>query len=994
MRATSTGFLTIVFLLFFQFIHAQQKEISGTVIDKNDMPVPGVNIIVEGTTRGIQTDFDGNYTLEAEEGETLLFSFVGFEDQKITVGQDLIINVTMEEGQLLDEVVVIGYGSQKQIDNTSAISSVSGGEITKTKVMNATQAIQGKVAGVNVMASDEPGSTPTISVRGLGTVLGGRNPLYVVDGMFANTINNINPNDIETYDVLKDASALAIYGNRGANGVIIITTKKGKGKVTVDYDGNIGIREPLKKVSMANGNEFADYTNVAMGTNTFSLNQPHSTNWFDEITRTAVYHQNNLNISGSSEHIRYLFSINNYKERGLLKGSDFNRTTIRSNNDFTITKAITLSQNMSMAFTNNTPKPLGAFTTAYKQAPIVPVRFADGRYGVPIVNSNGVVDPEGTEMFNNVGNPLAQIELDDQKRKSFLLQGGLKLDIDLSLLLDGLNFTSQFNGEISNGKNYSFDNGQRLIGSSPPSFENRLTNTQTDYYNWLLSNYLSYNKIFGGIHSVSATLGMESSHESGINTLSVVREDVDPEKNYWNLSGTNYADNVTNLTSSNVNDQRTISYFGRVQYKLMDRYLVTGTLRRDGSSQFSTGNKWGTFPSFGVGWVLSKEEFLIESDFVNLLKLRGGWGRLGNQSIPLNVPTFASGSSYRYSFDGLINSDGITVDQVLDPNLGWEITEEASGGIDFGFLESKLSGSVDVYNKRTKNIVLASIPITTAGISQAGYTHMGEVANTGIEVSLGWSDRIGSDFSYSVRSNYSYNKNELKSIQGNVNPIHGGGLGNGQWTKNFDKLTVGNPLGSFYLWDVEGFDDQGKFNFRDVNGNGATGNADSNDRIFMGSYIPKSTLGITVDLGYKNWDLSIDGYGAFGGKIYNGKKAQRFSGENIEKSVANDYWAPNNPNAANPAPFNEVPIASSYYLESGDYFRINNISLGYNFFEPFDFIESIRLYATAIKPVIFQKFSGYSAELNADGNPYGLTGMELGAYPTLRTFVFGANIKF
>lgn len=987
-------FLPIFIFLLSSVLYAQEKTVSGTILDENDMPLSGANVSVQGTERGTQADFDGNYEISVTEGEVLVFSFVGFEDKTVTVDDQDTIDVVLKEGEALDEVVVIGYGTQRRVDNTAAISSVSAEEISKTKVVNATKAIQGKVAGVNITASDEPGATPSISIRGLGTVLGGRNPLYVVDGMFTNNINNINPNDIESFDVLKDASALAIYGNRGANGVIIITTKSGKGKLKVEYDGNIGIRNPLRKVNMASSNEFAKYSNVALGENVFSENQPYNTNWFDEITRTVIYHQHDLNISGASDNIKYLFSVNNFKEKGLLKGSDFNRTTIRTNNEFKIAEGIKLAQNMSMAFNNNTPKPLGAFTTAYKQSPLVPVRYEDGRYGVPIINSDGLPDPSGNNSFNNVGNPLAQLELDNQKNKSFLLQGGLKLDIELGFLIDGLRFTSQFNSEYNNAEHYSFDNGQRLIGEPPANFENRITNSKTDYFDWLLSNYLSYNKIFGNDHSIEATLGMESSHESGLNTFRAVREDVDPNKNYWNLGGTNYSDNVTDLEISNLNDQRTISYFGRFQYKLLDRYLITGTLRRDGSSQFSKGNKWGLFPSFGLGWVLSKENFLVDSDLIDLLKLRGGWGRLGNQNIPLNVPTFASGSSYRYSFDGEKNWDGITVDQVLDPNLGWEITEELSGGIDFGLLDNKLTGSIDLYDKTTKNIVLASIPVSSSGISKAGYTHMGEVSNKGIEVVLGWQNSVGEDFTYSVSANYSYNRNKLENIEGNINPIHGGSLANGQWTKNFDNETVGFPLGSFYLWEVEGFDDEGNFLYKDVNENGATGASDSNDRQFLGSYIPKSTLGINFNFNYKNWDLSVDTYGAFGAKVYNGKKAQRFAGENIEQDIATDFWTTSNTSAANPAPFNSVPLASSYYLESGDYFRINNVTLGYNLIEPFNFMESMRFYISAIHPFVTQKFSGYSSELNADRDPYGLSGIELNAYPTLRSFLFGMNLKF
>lgn len=901
---------------------------------------------------------------------------------------------TVSNEQKIEEVVVIGYGTRKAVDNTSAISSLKAEEVAKTKVLNATQAIQGKVAGVQVTASDLPGSTPTILIRGLGTVEGGRTPLYVVDGLFADNINNINTNDILSYDILKDASALAIYGNRGANGVIIITTKSGRGRgITLEYDGFVGVRNPLRKVKMAGSNLFSLYNNLALGTTRFSQDQPVNTDWFDTITRTGIYNQHNISISGSTEKAKYFLSLNNYDEKAILKGSDYNRATVRTNNEFKISKGITLAQNLSVAFTNTTPKPLGAFTSAYKQSPIVPVRFADGQYGVSIVGADGFASPTGVSSFNNVGNPLAQLELNNERQKFMQLQGGLKLDADL---FDGLKFTSQFSGEYYTFKSYAFDNGFRLIGQAPATFNNQLTNTNEDYYNWQLTNYLTYNKTFADIHNLEATAGTETTFRSGTDRLRMVRQNLSGNSNYWNLDNVDYVTNgsLKSLNSINFNENRTVSYFGRVQYKLLNRYLLTATLRSDGSSQFAEGQKWGNFPSVGAGWVVSEESFLKDNNVINLLKLRGGWGRLGNQRVPLNVPTLASGAEYNYSFGGASNANGTTNNQLLDPTLGWEITEETSGGVDFALLDKRLSGSVDVYNKITKNIILASSAPGPAGISISGYSHLGQVSNKGYEISLGWQDNAGQDFTYSVNANYSQNKNNLDQVFANVNIKQGGSLGNGQWTKYFGEQAVGQPLGSFYLWETNGYDENGNMTYVDTNGNGRTGSQDAEDRKFFGSYIPKSTLGINIDLRYKNVDLAINGFGAFGHKVYNGKKAQRFSGENIEYDVASNFWSPNNTNAENPAPFNAVPLASTYYLESGDFFRINNITLGFNLQKPVEYISALRFYVSAINPFIIQKFSGFSPELNDNGNPYERAGVELDAYPTLRSFVFGVNVKF
>ena len=909
---------------------------------------------------------------------------------------------TVPKEQKIEEVVMIGYGSRKKVDNTTSISSISAEEVTKTKVLNASQAIQGKAAGVQVTASDLPGSTPTVMIRGLGTVTGGRTPLYVVDGMFFNNINNINSNDILTYDILKDASALAIYGNRAANGVIIITTKSGRGKLNVSYDGLVGIRNPLKEVKMANSSEFANYNNIALATNKFSTNQPVNTDWFKEITRTGIYNQHNLAISGASESVKYFFSASNYDEQSILRGTDFNRTTIRTNNEFKISKGITLSQNFSVAFTKTTPKPLGAFTTAYKQSPMVPVYYPSGQFGLPVVNTGGMIDYSGSR-FNNVGNPVSQLFFNNEQNKNTLMQGGLKLDVDI---FKGLKFTSQFSGEYGNYKAYSFtdavavwlaaDPTRVASGYNPSDPTNTLSNTREDYYNWALTNYLTYNKKFG-VHDIEATLGTETTVRNGIDQLIVKRKNLLlTDQNYWNLNGTDYVNNVQSLTSVKFDKNTTTSYFARAQYKLMNRYLLSATVRRDGSSQFADGQKWGTFPSFGAGWVISEEEFL-KGGFFNLLKIRGGWGRLGNQNVPLNYLPLASGTAYNYGYSNGSNvSNGITVNKGYDPVLGWEITEESSLGLDFGILNNRLTGTVDAYNRETTNLILGITNYLTSGQSDTYYSHVGAVRNKGLEFSLNWADKVGEDFSYSIGGNYSVNQNELTRVdtQKNIAQLSGGSLGNGEWTKLFNGTTQGQALGSFYLWEYDGVDSNGNMKYKDLNGNGVTGSADAGDRRYFDSYIPKSTLGINISLTYKNWDFAANGYGAFGFKVYNGKKAQRISGENIESSVANDFWSASNLNASNPAPSTAIPIASSFYLEDGDFFRINNISLGYTIKDVVKSVKSVKLYVSAINPVVWQKFSGYSSELNGNGNPYELAGVELDSYPTLRSFVFGVNVNF
>ena len=977
------------------------QVIKGKVLDQNGIGIPGAFIVASDSKTTADTDFDGNFNINAKEGEILKISMVGFDalSIKATLAP---MNIKLQESKdtELKEVVVIGYGTRKKIDNTTAITSLKAEEISKTKVLNASQAIQGKAAGVQVVSSDLPGSTPSVIIRGLGTALGGRTPLFIVDGMPTDNINNINTNDITSYEILKDASSLAIYGTRAANGVIIISTKKGKGdKVSVEFESFAGFREPLKKVKMAGSNKYSHYSNAALQTTTFSQDQPVNTDWFDEITRTGSYLQNNVSVSGSTENIKYFFSIGNYQEKAILNGLDYSRTTFRNNNEYKISKKLTLNQNFSFGSTNSTPKPLSAFTNAYKQSPIVPVRFSNGLYGVSFVGNDGFAGTTGSS-FNNVGNPVAQLDFFDEEQKSITLQGGLKLDYEI---IKSLKFTSQFNGEYYSWKNYNFEDTRTIdIAADPspsntlPANINELTKGREQYFNWNLSNYLTYNKVFADIHDVELTAGIETSVKGAREKLTIERKNVNADSNYWSLKDVDYSGNIIKYNDEVFNETKIASYFGRFQYKLMDRYLFTGTIRRDGSSNFGKDYRWGTFPAFGLGWVVTKEDFMANVKGIDVLKLRGGWGKLGNQNVPLNSQAYSSGLSYYLG--GSILNEGTTINSQVDPSLSWEITEETSAGIDFELLNNRLKGSFDVYDKTTTNVILNTRPYITSGISNSSPAHVGEVSNKGYEIALRWDDKLTDNLSYWVGGNYSNNKNELTGLKdATLAPIHGGDLSNGQWTKLLDNTSIGRPLGSFYLYEYAGFDaTNGKMLYYTATGTKVTQDAldENKDKKYVGSILPTSTYGVSLGLNYKNIDFSVDGYGTSGAKVYNGKKAQRFTGENIEESLATDFWTVNNATASNPAPFNLVPAASTYYLESGDFFRINNITLGYKITLKGEFLNSCRIYVNAINPFITQKFSGFSPELNGNGDPYGTQGIELDAYPTLRSFVIGANLKF
>ncbi|WP_310379851.1 TonB-dependent receptor [Flavobacterium sp.] len=973
------------------------QVIKGKVLDSKGIGIPGAIVVAADSKTTADTDFDGNFNINAKVGEVLKISMIGFDTLSATASLDAI-TITLQESKDMElkEVVVIGYGTRKKADNTGAISQLSAADITKSKVLNATQAIQGKAAGVQVIGTDVPGSSPSLIIRGIGTYGADRTPLYVVDGIPTKNIGNINSNDIASFDILKDASSLAIYGNQAANGVVIITTKKGKGdKTTVEYDGFYGVRTPLKTVKMAGSNHFAYYSDVAEQNTRFSTDQLYNTNWFDEITRLGTYSSNNLSLSGASEKINYLFSLNYYDEKGVLDGLNFQRFTFRNNNDYKISDKFKIMQTVSVSFSKSTPKPLSAFTAAYKQSPLVPVRYPNGRWGMPIIGTDGQASTTGA-LFNNVGNPVAQLEYFTEEQKSLLFQGSLGAEYKI---FKELKFTSRLGVEYNNWKKFAYTPSRELWLAADPTRDvanysaseptNELATARSDYFNWNFDNFLTYNKKFADIHDVEVTLGMSAQEWGSKEELEVKGRNVPENSNYWNLNLSNSPSN--NVVTKHVigNQKNLIGYFARFQYSLMEKYLLTGTIRRDGSSQFGADNKWGNFPSFGLGWVVSKEDFLKDSKAINYLKLRGGWGRLGNQNVPINQQTFSTGNGLGYDFGGSLYS-GTTIGAFIDPTLGWEITQETSIGLDFKTVNNKLSGSIDWYDKNTSNVILNVTPPLTVGTGSTP-AHAGEITNTGFEVALRWDDKIGEDFKYWVGANYSNNKNEVSNV---YNPLaikqQGGGIGNGQYTK---QLAEGQPLGSFYLWEVAGYDASGNFTYYDKDGV-ITSTPAETDRKFFGSSLPTYYYGVNLGFQYKNIDFSVDGYGVGGNKVYNGKKAQRFGNENIEAAIATDFWTTTNTNAGNPAPFNSVPLSSNYYLESGAYFRVNNITLGYTLPKVSSAISSLRIYASAINPFISQKFTGYSPELNNDGDPMGMQGIELDAYPTLSSFIIGANLKF
>ncbi len=939
----------------------------------------------------------------------------------------------------LDETVVIGYGSVKRTDLTNAVSSANAKDITRIASTTAMQSLQGKLGGVNIVNTDVPGGTPTVIIRGMGTALGGKAPLYVVDGLLVPNINNINPNDIEKIDVLKDAAGSAIYGVRGGNGVVVITTKRGKsGAVRINYDTYFGVRNAFNMVDMADASQYVTYFNeqrTAVGGSLLSTNQRYNTNWFDELLKTGQMLSNNISLSGATENINYMFSINNFEEKGIIAGNDFKRTTIRNNNDYNLFEGkLKIKQSISATFTNETPKPYGVFDIAYRQSPLVPVKYDNGRWGMPIFNATTgeatyeTLPGQTTGNMNSHGNPMAELYFDNQKTKTTTLQGTLEAQLELT---KGLSVTSRAGGTkywydyrrfnptrdrwvaANPVRTYSEFDALKLASPTSATYvNNSLTTESIETFRWQWENYLTFDRKFGK-HNITAVVGMSAEELSVGGYTKVVAYDVPDKEQYWSqhhASG-QYA---TEVDQYNYTPLTYASYFGRLQYNFDNKYYVTGIVRRDGTSKFKESNKyWETFPSVSVAWNVSNEEFLKGSNVLNFLKVRAGMGRLGNSEVPFNIRrvfTSTGSSNMNYVFGpGQDLIFGAYAGSPAMP-ISWEFVDEKSVGIDFALFNNKLTGNVDYYNKVTPNLILPVNTILSGPYETDYYDHVGEVENNGIELGLTYSNQTSGGFRYSIGVNYNYNTNEVTKVNEGVLGMTGGSLGNGQIAK---RLEVGQPLGAFWLYEADGVwqtQDEinnnahlssarpGHLRYKDQNGDGVI---DDRDKKYFGSYIPKFNYGVNINLEYKDFDLNISGYGVGGNQIYNGIKNTRLGGENLTVDTFNERWT--GPGSTNVHPGAERDqVASSYYLEDGDFFRLSNLTLGYNLRDKVDFVRNLRIYVSAQNLFIITKYSGFNPEMTLDnnsnerysGSPYGTTGMDFTAYPAVRTFLVGLNVEF
>ena len=992
-----------VVVLFSKVEMAPEIRVSGRITDENGNPLAGASVRVKGGTQGVSANANGEFAITVPDDAVLIFSYVGYDERQISVSGQATINVALQPSvKVQDQVVVVGYGSQRKRDVTGAYSSVRGSELARQPVQTPTQALQGKVAGVQVISSGEPNSLPSVRLRGTGSVLAGADPLYVVDGVLTDDIRNINMADILTFDVLKDASATAIYGVRGANGVIIITTKKGRpGKNVFTYDGNVGIKEATDLVDMAGEQQYAGYLNEAnqyYGSGTIliptSSLKGANTDWYDEILQKAFWQNHNLSMSGGSDRATYFLSGGYLSEEGVLLGNKYQRAAFRSNIDYKISHVFNLNSQLSYTRGDARGGQLGAFSNAYRAAPTIPSK-QNGLYG-------------NTSLAGNVANPLLDIEKNYNQVIGNRFQGNVALDIKP---ITGLTLRTAFNMDAnftrgrSYGYKYASDSTVFLVaGGNQARTNSTFSITKNNAFRYIWDNTATYNKTVGD-HAFTL-LGGYVVEDFRFNSLVGNAQGVPENKDQWYLdAGTGGSQSV-----SNTGDKLTrLSYLARLNYAFSNRYLLTASFRRDGSSKFGESKRYGNFPSIAVGWNISNENFFNNVETINNLKIRGGYGRKGNENIPSSQYLAVAQQNIPYYFAGSLNQ-GIRIPSLVDPDLGWENTDEVNIGLDFGLLNNRLSGTFDWYSKKTKDaLIFIPIPAIFGDPDNQYLTNATTITNKGVELMLSWTDKIGKDWSYGISVNGAHNKNEIEELNGG-SPIFGSAVANYLITKTDN----GQPIASYFLREVIGIFQtqaeidasaqknarQGEFIYRDISGpqGKPDGIIDDFDRSFQGSYQPNFIYGINGNLTYKSFDLYFTSYGQTGGKIYNGKKAARGVNQltdNIEADEARNRWTPNNRNTGVPHAHAGSLPASTYFLEKADFFRLNNLTIGYtvpsSVFKKGN-ITSVRVYFTGQNLFTVTKYTGFTPEIN--NSSVLNNGIDTNTYPSTRTFAFGLNVGF
>ncbi|MDO6519561.1 TonB-dependent receptor [Zobellia galactanivorans] len=987
--------------------YSQEIIVKGVVISADDEGVlPGVSIVVKGGTSGTTTNFDGDYEITADASSTLIFSYLGFQTIEIEVNNRSNIDVRLESDVTqLEDVVVIGYGTQRKKDVTGAVGSLKAEDFNQGSVVGPEELLRGRVAGVNISnVSSAPGAGANVRIRGGTSITASNEPLYVIDGFpidngaidpgsslsttrtsASNPLSMINPADIESIDILKDASATAIYGSRGANGVVIITTKKGSaGRMQVNYEGFTGVSQAINTLDIFSPEEFIEETNrVTPGT--IDPDTAARTDWFDEVTRSAISHSHTLSVSGGSESSSYSASVGYFDQEGIVKNSGIERLTSRIKlNHKSLNDKLKISINLLGSYSDlenlaagsaGTTGEGGVINNAIKAPP-----------SDPIFNADGTFFPSS---LLTTDNPVAVLGIADNTQASRVL-GNLVASLSLT---ESLELEGRFGGDRNIGKRASYNPTTTRTGERTGGRADIRQRTRSSI---LGEVFFKYDKQFGENHRLNALLGY-SYQDFTFEAFGATGTGFPTDAiSFYNLGLGESGGFSANPPFSTWTKNRLISGIFRANYSYKDKYLFTATYRKDGSTRFSENNKWGNFPSISAAWRISEEGFLTDSEVVSDLKLRLGWGVTGSQEIPSNrsLNTFGPAGNKFNAELGSVFVTGIAQNNVGNENLTWEETTSTNLGLDFGFANGKISGSIDVYRKDTDGLLLeAALP--SPSVASTRLVNIGEVRNQGIEFSLSSLNVDREEFTWSTDFNLSHNKNEiLRLANNNADVISGGISGAGLSGTTTQILRVGEELGSFYGRVFTGVDPAtGKEQFKDVDGDGDT---DGEDREIIGSAQPDLILGLNNSFKYKNWDFSFFMQARLGiDMLYVQRLELRTVGATNTFRDYADYWTPENTGAQYPA-LGEPRVFHSGIIESGDFLKMSNLTLGYKLSaDNIQWLKAGRLYVTVQNAFIITNYSGFNPEVNVSNlggeTPAGLPtiGVDTNGYPLARTINIG-----
>jgi TonB-linked outer membrane protein, SusC/RagA family len=997
--------ILLLFAVFIYFTAFSQQAIRGKIVDDTNTPQPGVSIQINNQHMGTVSDINGNYTITAAPTDTIVFTMVGFATQKIVVGTQTNIDIKLNtEVTGLNEVVVIGYGTVRKSDLTGAVSSMRGDDITKVTTLDPVQELQGKIAGVQVVStSGAPGVAPMVRVRGVGT-FNNSAPIYVVDGVILDDISFLNSADIASYEVLKDASATAIYGSRGANGVILVTTKSGKpnqGKVTINYTGEYSIQSLAKKIDLLSGKEFATISNEINPGSYNNVDLVPNTDWQSLIFHTAPIQSHQLSFSGATQNSEYYIGLGYFNQQGIIDKSGYERFSFKLNNTYHILKDFKLGNNITITPYKQQVAPDVTYS-AYRAQPLILPYRTDGSYaGVP-----------------NVGNPLADLYYSNNFNKGVRGVGNFYAEASF---LKMFTFKSSFDLDAVYNKATSFTPAYAVYYADGTLSQQQvplslLSKGYSDKITWLWENTLTFNRKFGA-HNFDVVAGytMQSSNSEnvGLTGKNILRDN----PNFWYINPSSVYDPTNNVNTigsiyNNVDEglnYSMISYLFRVNYSLSSKYLFTATFRRDGSSKFSSQNRFSDFPSLALGWNITQENFMKNISFLNNLKLRASWGIIGNEKIDYSKRYSLTESLITILGTGNTVNSGVSYAKSGNPNLKWESTTQTDIGLEFGVLNNKLTGEFDYYHKVTNDIL---VDLKTPGYLGNGQNatityNAGSVLNRGLEAKIDWKDNIGK-VNYSIGFVGSYIHNEVLKVGGSSgidSVLYGGYMSNGIAVT---QSRVGLPVGAFYGYKTAGIFQNttdlssyphnssagiGDLRFVDVN-NDKTIN--DNDRTYIGSPIPKFIFGFNIYVTYSGFDFSIDVQGQTGNKIFNAKEVVRPDPYNFEHHVMNRWTGPGTSNTE-PRPsfggYNYNP--SDRFIQDGSFARLRTVMLGYTLptrLTKSAYLQKVRLYIKGNNVYTLTKFTGYTPEIG-DANVLS-NGIDNGAYPVTAVYSIGATLTF